>query len=344
MRIFGSERLDSMLQKLGLEEGESITHPWVSKALERAQQKVEARNYDIRKHLLKYDDVMNDQRKVIYELRRDLMSEIDAQESVEGMRLDVIDDLVAKFIPEKAYAEKWEAHSLHEESLRIFSLDLPIADWVQEEGIAEDEIKQRITDAVSKLMQGKESEYGSEVMREVEKSLLLRILDHVWKDHLHSLDHLRQGINLRAYAQRNPLNEYKNEAFSMFETMLVNLRETVTGALCHLNLGEEVSSRQVKDTILQGVEPSEAILLEHPSEASTDEIVPGGMGGLVPGVYPDAPVVKEHNGKFNIAHSTPHLKELTDPEDPSTWGQVKRNDPCPCESGKRFKHCHGRNL
>lgn len=321
MRIFGSERLDSMLKKLGLEEGEAITHPWVTKALERAQQKIEARNYDIRKHLLRYDDVMNDQRKVVYELRRDLMTGTEVKEIVEGMRLDVMDDLVARFIPEGAYAEQWEVHSLHEECLRNLGLDLPIADWAQEEGIADEEIKQRLTDAAAKSMNEKEQKYGSEIMRMAEQTLILRILDNVWKDHLHSLDHLRQGINLRAYAQRNPLNEYKNEAFTMFEMMLINLRENVTGVLSHFTLGEKADAEQVGEAAL-GQQPEGNIYYEHPSVE--------GNGELVPGASPHVHINSSQN------------EVQIDPADSGTWGSVRRNDPCPCNSGKRYKHCHGR--
>ncbi|MDZ4322889.1 MAG: preprotein translocase subunit SecA, partial [Alphaproteobacteria bacterium] len=208
MRIFGSERLDSWLQKLGLEEGEAIIHPWINRALEKAQQKVEARNYDIRKQLLKYDDVMNDQRKVIYEQRREIMEVSDVHDYVDGMRVEVVEGLVARFIPEKAYADQWDTHALHEECLRIFGLNLPFKEWADEEGIADAEIQTRFQQAIDDLMTLKEKDYGVEMMRLAEKSLLLRILDQQWKDHLLSLDHLRQGINLRAYAQRDPLNEY----------------------------------------------------------------------------------------------------------------------------------------
>ena len=334
MRIFGSERLDNMLKKLGLEEGEAITHPWVTKALERAQQKVEARNYDIRKHLLKYDNVMNDQRKVIYELRRDLMTAEEAQDIVEDMRQDVIDDLVARFIPAGSYPEQWEAHALHEESLRLFGLNLPVVEWVQEEGIADEEIKQRITTAVAELTDGKEKKYGSELLRMAEKSLLLRILDHVWKDHLHSLDHLRQGINLRAYAQRDPLNEYKSEAFNMFEGMLGNLRETVTSALSHLDMDVSVDEDQMRR--MTDVEPlkKEDMQFMHPE-----------MGGYE--LEPDSSVYTRYPGVVSKTVPSPFnprrvSAEDIDPKNPATWGEVRRNELCPCGSEKRYKHCHGR--
>ncbi len=217
MRIFGSERMDTMLRKLGLEDGEAIIHPWINKALEKAQQKVEARNFDIRKQLLKYDDVMNDQRKVIYEQRKDLMRTEDVSSDVTDMRHQIVEDLVATCIPENAYAEQWDTDSLHEECMRLFGIDLPIADWAAEEGIADEEIEHRINAEVDKLIAKKAVDYGPELMRMAEKSLLLQILDQCWKEHLLQLDHLRQGISLRAYAQRDPLNEYKSEAFTMFE-------------------------------------------------------------------------------------------------------------------------------
>ncbi|MSP80471.1 MAG: preprotein translocase subunit SecA, partial [Rhodospirillales bacterium] len=231
MRIFGSERIDGMLRTLGLKEGEAIVHPWVNKALEKAQQKVEARNFEIRKNLLRFDDVMNDQRKVVYEQRRELMSVDDVSEDLRDMRRQVVDDMVERFIPEGAYPEQWETSALHEEALRVFGLDLPIADWAKEEGIADAEIRERIAAAADRRMAEKVANFGPELIRSVEKSLLLQVLDQVWKEHLLTLDHLRQGIGLRAYGQRDPLNEYKTEAFSLFEKMLDRLRERITTIL-----------------------------------------------------------------------------------------------------------------
>ena len=236
MRIFGSERIDNMLVKLGLEEGEAIVHPWINKALEKAQQKVEARNFEIRKNLLKFDDVMNDQRKVVYAERKELMSVTDVSNDIVGMRHEMIDDMVSRAIPEKAYAEEWDTELLHEEVLRVFGLDLPVADWAKEEGIADQEIRERITDAADRKMAEKVAKYTPEVMRDVEKSLYLQVLDQMWKDHLLSLDHLRQGIGLRSYAQKDPLNEYKREAFGMFEGLLANIQDRVTTILSHVEL------------------------------------------------------------------------------------------------------------
>ncbi|HEX6956357.1 MAG TPA: preprotein translocase subunit SecA, partial [Ferrovibrio sp.] len=234
LRIFGSERMDSMLQRLGLQEGEAIIHPWINKALEKAQQKVEARNFEARKYVLKFDDVMNDQRKVVYEQRREIMNAPDVQDMVAHMRAEVINDMVARCIPPGALPDQWDTAGLHEECLRLLGLDLPIADWAKEEGIAEAEIRERIEEATNRKLAEKAANVGPELMRMAEKSLLLQILDHAWKEHLLSLDHLRQGINLRAYAQRDPLNEYKREAFELFESMLAQLRQQVTSMLCHL--------------------------------------------------------------------------------------------------------------
>jgi preprotein translocase subunit SecA len=314
MRIFGSERMDSMLGKLGLEDGEAIIHPWINKALEKAQQKVEARNFDIRKQLLKYDDVMNDQRKVIYEQRKDLMRTEDVHADVTEMRHQIVEDLVGSCIPENAYAEQWDTDSLHEECLRIFGLDLPVAEWAAEEGIADEEIEERINGAVNRTLAKKAVDYGPELMRMAEKSLLLQILDQCWKEHLLQLDHLRQGVNLRAYAQRDPLNEYKSEAFTMFEQMLGSVREMVTNVLCRIELRVEGQSEEM----FHREQPDMAE--EH---AETNLLATGTDGPAV------TPVRRRKSGPI-------------DPDDPSSWGKVPRNAQCPCGSGKKFKHCHGK--
>jgi preprotein translocase subunit SecA len=321
MRIFGSERMDAMLQRLGLEEGEAITHPWVSKALLKAQEKVEAHNFDARKNLLRFDDVMNDQRKVIYEQRIELMRSDDVSDTIAGMRAEVVDDIVSRAIPEKAYPEDWDTHLLHEEALRILGLDLPIDDWAKEEGIADEEIRERLNSAADKHMAEKVATYTPDVMRMVEKSLLLQILDQTWKDHLLTLDHLRQGINLRAYAQRDPLNEYKSEAFTLFEKMLDQLRENVTQVLAHVEL--DFDSPDELD--LEPTGPGQM------HESRTDPAL--GFEGQDEG---DGELL---NQPATIRHAT---GENLDPEDPSTWGKVARNAPCPCASGRKYKHCHGK--
>ncbi len=317
MRIFGSERMEGMLQKLGLKEGEAIVHPWINKALEKAQSKVEARNFEVRKNLLKFDDVMNDQRKVIYEQRRELMNAADVSQDVTEMRHDTISEIVHKAIPPKAMPEQWNAKLLHEEAVRVLALDLPVAEWFKEEGIAEDEIVERLVQASDEKMSAKAASYGPELWHMVEKSLLLQILDGVWKEHLLQLDHLRQGISLRAYAQRDPLNEYKSEAFEMFQQMLAHLRERVTGTLSHVELQTQ---RPVEE--MQPQSRSIPMREEHPTPA------PAVGGGGVPGVAP-APA----GGGVALAERNP--------ADPATWGRVGRNEACPCGSGKKYKHCHG---
>ena len=322
MRIFGSERIDSMLQKLGLEEGEAIVHPWVNKALAKAQEKVEGRNFEIRKNLLKFDDVMNDQRKVVYEQRKDLMVVEDVSATVTDMRREVIDDMVALCIPEKAYVEQWNTAALHSETLRVFGLDLPVQEWAREEGIADSEIRARLTDAADRKMAEKGANYGPEIMRSVEKSLLLQILDQVWKEHLLTLDHLRQGIGLRAYAQKDPLREYQRESFNLFEGMLAGLRERVTSVLAQVEL-------QMAPEEDLGF-PREATRgVESRNDPAFSDDSGGGPGGGMNAAPASTVRVRQAAGSI-------------DPADPSTWGRVPRNAPCPCDSGRKFKHCHGK--
>ncbi len=341
MRIFGSERIDTMLRKLGLEEGEAIIHPWINKALEKAQKKVEERNYEIRKNLLKFDDVMNDQRKVIYEQRKELMVTEDVSETVVEMREQAIDDMVTRCIPEKAYAEQWDTDTLQEESVRILGLDLPIKEWAAEEGIADEEIRERLMKESASKMAAKTANYGTELMRMAEKSLLLQLLDQAWKEHLLALDHLRQGIGLRAYGQKDPLNEYKREAFNMFEEMLNNLRETVTSVMCHLELSvdadelaameqAEYANQEMHETRSDPAFADNAGQGMHPAAV----MQPAGSNVLSAATDPaDAPpgwVLDEGLGRW------------VDPGDPETWGKVPRNAACPCGTGKKFKHCHGK--
>ncbi|MEQ8321017.1 MAG: preprotein translocase subunit SecA [Rhodospirillales bacterium] len=319
MRIFGSERIDSMLQKLGLQDGEAIVHPWVNKALEKAQSKVEARNFEIRKNLLKFDDVMNDQRKVIYEQRRELMAADQVAEDIVDMRHQVVADMVSASIPEKAYADQWDIDRLHEETLRIFGVELPVREWASEEGIADQEIRERLTDITDRMMAEKAANIGPDVMRMVEKSLLLQLLDQSWKEHLLTLDHLRQGIGLRAYAQRDPLNEYKREAFDLFEEMLEGLRDRVTTVLAQVQFqttpDEEAFQRPAQEM----------------HETRTD-----------PALQADAGDDVENESAHDKPVSTRQSSADINPEDPATWGRVPRNAPCPCGSGKKYKHCHGK--
>ena len=344
MRIFGSERIDMMLRKLGLEEGEAIIHPWINKALEKAQKKVEERNYEIRKNLLKFDDVMNDQRKVIYEQRKELMTTEDVSETVVEMREQAIDDVVSRCIPEKAYAEQWDTDALHEEAIRLLDLDLPIKEWASEEGIAEEEIRERLMKESARKMAAKTANYGAELMRMAEKSLLLQLLDQSWKEHLLALDHLRQGIGLRAYGQKDPLNEYKREAFDMFEEMLNSLRETVTSVMCHLELSIDADE-------LAALEEAEYASQEMHETRVDPAFADAGAGSQ--GMHPAAVMQPRQRGtavlsaSANPADAPPGwelnqgLGRWLDPKDPETWGKVPRNATCPCGTGKKYKHCHG---
>ncbi|AMW34630.1 preprotein translocase subunit SecA [Haematospirillum jordaniae] len=310
MRIFGSERMDGMLRKLGLREDEAIVHPWINKALEKAQQKVEARNFEVRKNLLKYDDVMNDQRKVIYEQRRELMQGDTVSADLAQMRAETVADLVQRCIPRRAMASQWDVPTLHEECLRLFGLDLPVQGWAAEEGIAEEEIHDRILGAVEEKMAARRERYGDDIWLMMERGLLLQILDQVWKDHLLQLDHLRQGITLRAYAQRDPLNEYKSEAFEMFQAMLVHLRERVTQVMALVELQVD-PEQDIQDRVRSPRRPE-----SHPRHEMAHAMAGSG----------DAP----------LRHPP-----MRDPANPETWGRVSRNEGCPCGSGRKYKHCHG---
>ncbi len=312
MRIFGSDRMDGMLQKLGLKEGEAIVHSWINAALEKAQKKVEARNFEIRKQLLKYDDVMNDQRKVVYEQRREIMREDDVAETIADMRHETVEDLIGRCIPDNAYPEQWDTSLLHEEIRRIFGLDLPVADWAKEEGIAEEEIRTRLTDAVERKMAEKAANVGPDIMRQIEKSLLLQELDHAWKEHLLTLDHLRQGINLRAYGQRDPLNEYKKEAFELFEAMLREFRERVTSLLALVQIRMDAAPQ---GDMLPPEPDAGRMQARHPAPDGAPE--------------PASPTKAARASRVN-------------PADPATWAATPRNAACPCGSGKKFKHCHGK--
>ncbi len=348
MRIFGSGRMDTMLQRLGLKDGEAIIHPWVNKALAKAQQKVEARNYDMRKQLLKYDDVMNDQRKVVYEQRREIMSALDVAATIADMRADTVSDMIARAIPENAIVEQWDIAGLHAECLRLLALDLPLAEWAREEGIDRDAVEERVAAAADRLMAEKTETYGAELMRMAEKSLLLQLLDQTWKDHLLSLDHLRQGINLRAYAQRDPLNEYKREAFELFEGMLVALREQITSVLSHVELRSE--PLELEPPPFAELSFSQSMQVE-PEEALVDAEAPpsargGGRARARRRGNRFAGRDREGNSRVDELHfDEQHVgeqlgEEIATPRAP--WAGTPRNASCPCGSGKKFKHCHGR--
>jgi len=345
MRIFGSERMDSVLSRLGLKEGEAVIHPWVNKALAKAQQKVEARNYDIRKQLLKYDDVMNDQRKVIYEQRKDIMRANEVAAEIADMRAETIAAMVGLAIPENSHAEQWNIEMLRSEGMRLLGLELPIDDWVKEEGVTGEEIEERITALADRKMAEKAANCGPDIMRNAEKSLLLQILDQTWKDHLLSLDHLRQGINLRAYAQRDPLNEYKREAFELFEGMLVHLRDQVTSYLSHIEFRFEPPPPALEAFGGQGMPPDGGPpSAPAPAGGSRPQ---SGNGGQYVEVHEREPAMADagHEPMRGFSPPPPRTQRLrgNQPSEPrAPWAGTPRNAACPCGSGKKYKHCHGR--
>ena len=308
MRIFGSERLDGILSKLGMKEGESIVHPWVNKSLEKAQAKVEGRNFDIRKQLLKYDDVMNDQRKAIFGQRMEILEADHVAEIAADMRHQLIEDLVDLNMPPKTYPDQWDADALAEACREMLNMDLPIADWAAEEGVDQQGVKERIVEASDKMMAEKTEAFGQPTMATIEKQILLQAIDSKWREHLQRLDHLRSVVNFRGYAQRDPLNEYKTEAFQLFEGLLESLREVVTQQLSR-------------------VRP----VTKEEQEAMLRQMMAAQQPAAAPAPKAEAPAEQR----------TPVLAGF-DEADPATWGNPGRNDPCPCGSGEKFKHCHGR--
>ena len=337
MRIFGTDKLDGMLTKLGLKENEAIIHPWINKALEKAQQKVEARNFDIRKNILKYDDVMNHQRKVIFDQRIEWMKDAAAAEVVADMRHNAIDDLVAKHVPENAYPEQWDTVGLKEELNRMLGLDLPADEWAKEEGIADEEIFARVERRADEHMAAKVAQWGSDVIRYVEKSILLQTLDHLWREHLVMLDHLRQVIGLRGYGQRDPLNEYKAEAFSLFEAMSQNLREAVTAQLMRVEILPQPPEQQMMPLPAMEAHKIDPTTGEDEmalAMAGAETLARHGIGGGASAGSAAGGAVAARNAPVPAAERNP--------QDPTSWGKVGRNEACPCGSGKKFKHCHGK--
>ncbi|MCZ4255813.1 preprotein translocase subunit SecA [Sulfitobacter sp. G21635-S1] len=312
MRIFGSERLEKVLTTLGLKEGEAIIHPWVNKSLERAQAKVEGRNFDIRKQLLKFDDVMNEQRKVIFGQRRDIMEAEDLNEIVTDMRHQVIDDLIDTYMPPRTYADQWDTQGFYAAVIEHLNIDLPIIAWCEEEGADDEVIRERLIEATDKMIAQKTEAFGPENMRTIEKQLLLQSIDGKWRDHLMTLEHLRSVVGFRGYAQRDPLNEYKNESFQLFESMLDSLRQDVTQKLCQA----QPMSAEERNAFMQEIAQRQAAM-QKAADAGAQE----------PNVPAPSPVA---------------AAEGFVEDDPTTWGNPSRNDACPCGSGKKFKHCHGR--
>ena len=309
MRIFGSERLDRVLNTLGMKEGEAIIHPWVNKSLEKAQAKVEGRNFDIRKQLLKYDDVMNDQRKAIFGQRREIMEASDLSDVIQDMRHQVIDDLVDQHMPAKSYADQWTMDGLYADVLRFLGLDLPIVAWGDEEGVDDADVRERLYKASDEFMAKKAVDFGAENMRQIEKSLLLQTIDQKWREHLVTLEHLRSVVGFRGYAQRDPLNEYKSEAFTLFENLLNTLRTQVSEQISRIR---PLTEDEQKEMIARMMAQQQAISQGKASIADGDE---------------DAVATEPLEG--------------FDEDDPATWGDPGRNAACPCGSGKKFKHCHG---
>ena len=312
MRIFGSERLDSVLSKLGMKEGEAIVHPWVNKSLERAQAKVEGRNFDIRKQLLKFDDVMNDQRKVIFSQRREIMEAQELEEIVRDMRHQVVDDLVDDFIPQRSYADQWDVEGLAAAVTQRLGVTAPVAEWAAEEGVDHSDIRERLCEASDTLMAEKTEAFGADSMRSIEKQILLQTIDTKWREHLLTLEHLRSVVGFRGYAQRDPLNEYKTESFQLFESLLDGLRSDVTQKLSQIR----PMTQEEQQAMMQQIIDQQRRLQQAAAQAS----VPAAAA---------APVAAAAKPGF-------------DENDPATWGNPGRNGPCPCGSGNKFKHCHGR--
>ena len=329
MRIFGSERMDMVLKRLGLQEGEAIVHPWINKALEKAQQKVEARNFDMRKNILKYDDVMNDQRRVVFEQRRDMMGQESLEETIGEMRTGVIDDLVARFMPHDAYPEAWDIAGLKEALRDGLNLEPPVDDWAKEEGIADEEMRERLNKAVEEAYLGRVAKNGPDLTRYIEKQIVLQVLDHLWREHLVVLDHLRQVIGWRGMAQRDPLNEYKSEAFDLFDGLITKLREVVTAQLMRVEVAFD------QPTINQDLPPMFATHVD-PLTGDDDMAIADMNARLSAGDFGDA------GGATTIMARLAEAEPTTrDPADPASWGKVGRNEACPCGTGKKYKHCHG---
>ncbi|MBA15102.1 MAG: preprotein translocase subunit SecA [Sphingomonas sp.] len=323
LRIFGSNTMFARMMRSNIADGEAIGSKWLNKAIETAQKKVEARNYDIRKQVVEYDDVMNDQRKVIYEQRSDIMDAEAVGDVVEDMRLETVNGIVGAACPPGSYPEQWDIEGLNERIVEILNVEVPVADWIeQEDGIDPETLEERIRERADALIAEKIKDVDPQTWTQIEKSILLQNLDHHWKEHLAMLDALRQVVHLRAYAQKTPINEYKQEAFAMFERMLENIREDVTRTLAHaqFRMAEPPPLPDLPDFLTTHIDPLTG-------EDDTNDI-DGGTQGLVTTRLPP----------FQMARPEPVAAE----GDPSEWeGKVSRNAPCPCGSGRKYKHCHG---
>jgi preprotein translocase subunit SecA len=318
MRIFGTDRMDSMLVKLGLKEDEAIVHPWINKALEKAQQKVEARNFDMRKNILKYDNVMNDQRKVVFEQRREMMAQDSLEEMITDMRHGVVEDIITRHVPRDSYPEAWDIEGMKNAARGILNVEPPLADWVKEEGITDEEMRERLQKAADEGYAARVEKNSAELMRYIEKQIILQALDHLWREHLMTLDHLRQVVGWRGVAQRDPLNEYKSEAFELFGVLITHLREATTAQLNRVEVAfEPAEPPPLQSASFEPMQPPVGF-------ADVMESAAANPGPSAQQPSPRAAAAAARNAR-----------------DPSTWGKVGRNEPCPCGSGKKYKHCHG---
>ena len=326
MRIFAAERMDAVMRRLGIKEDEGITHPWMNKAMETSQRKIEQRNFEIRKNVLKYDDVINDQRKAIFEQRMEFMRADDVSDVILEMREHVIDAIVSRTMPEKAYAEQWDIQGLREAMRNEFAIDLPVDEWAAEEGVANKEIAQRIRDAVEQVYQAITAAVGAEQMHRIEKQILLQVLDMRWREHLQMIDQLRSVIHLRSYGQRDPLNEFKSEAFNLFHNLLEELRATVTRSLMHIRVQQQAPPEQAQQRPAPAQMPQQPV----PAPAPAPPTQPRETH-----LDPDTGV-NEMDPDDNAQPPGPELHQAED-----DWTNTPRNSPCPCGSGKKYKHCHG---
>ena len=332
MRIFGSDRMENMLVKLGLKEGEAIVHPWINKALEKAQQKVEARNFDMRKNILKYDDVMNDQRKVVFEQRREMMASESLEEQVKEMREGVVDDIVSRYIPRDAYPEQWDIDDMVTAVEHAFAIAPPLKDWQQEEGISDEEMTERLQKAAHQAYDARVEKNTPEVMRYVEKRIVLEALDHLWREHLVTLDHLRQVIGWRGMAQVDPLNEYKREAFQLFDELIAELRGMTTAQLNHVQIGYE----QPPEGEAPPMQGGEFEPMNGNGNGNHDE-----LAQLISRLGTSSDVLPTNGAAVLEPDGDTQTMPRASDEEQAAWGRVSRNAPCPCGSGKKYKHCHG---
>ncbi len=319
MRIFG-DGMEKMLKRFGIQPDESIEHPWFTKAVETAQKKVEQRNFDMRKNVLKFDDVINDQRKAIFEQRIEFMSSETVDDIITDMREQMVEDLVAAHMPAKSYAEQWDVDGLKAELTSVFGKEIPVDEWAKEEGVADTEISEKLNEETSRLAAARAAEIGPDMMRRIEKAILLNVLDTNWREHLQMLDHLRSVIWMRGHGQRDPVNEFKTESFALFESLLDGLRRDVTRLLMNVQV------RQPEEAVPQRREVPMTETHVNPSTGENERARQDPRSRLSAGIG----TIKGRTGASTV-----------DPNNPETWGRVPRNAPCPCGSGKKYKHCHG---